>query len=413
MHNLNAFQVSFIIRKKKIDPEYGQIFARIRVNGRGTEFSIKHEVLLKQWCNKSASVNGSSFQAQTVNNAIDQIKARLHKAHMELVDENKFITANLVKSRYFGTDSASKTLVDLLNYHNNRKQNPLAEGTLKNYDTTEKYLLDFVEKKRKSSNVFLKEINYEFIIDFEMYLRNKSGLNNNGLMKHMERFKKLLNLAHYMEWIDKNPGFKFKLKFEKHEREFLNEEELELIYNTSFEKPNLEINKDIFLFACYTGFSYIDVFNLTADNIQLGIDGQKWIYTSRQKSKVPVKVPLLEIPLQILEKYSNHPKTLSTGKLLPVLTNQRTNTNLKKIAKLLKIEKDLTFHIARHTFATTVTLTNGVPIETVSKLLGHSRITTTQVYARVIDRKISEDMGSLRRILDSKKCNNKKVSFGD
>lgn len=410
MHNLNAFHVSFLVRKKKNDSGFGQVYARIRVNGRGTEFSIKHEIEINQWCNKSAAMKGASIQAQTVNNSIEQIKARLHKAHKELVDENKFVTANLVKSRYFGTDSANKTLIDLLNYHNNRDQNPLTEGTLKNYDTTQRYLLDFIERKRKSTNVFLKEINYEFIIDFETYLRKKSRLNNNGLMKHMERFKKLLNLAHYMEWIDKNPGVKYKLKFVKHDRAFLNEEELEKIKNASFVKPSLEINKDIFLFACYTGFSYIDVYNLTANNIHLGIDGQKWIYTSRQKSKIPVKVPLLEIAIKIIEKYNNHPNVQSSGKLFPTYSNQKTNSYLKKVAEILKIQKNLSFHVARHTFATTVTLSNGVPIETVSKLLGHTKIATTQIYARVIDKKIAEDMGDLSKKLSDKSTQKKEVN---
>jgi integrase/recombinase XerD len=410
MHNVNAFHVSFILRKNKKHPELGQLYCRITVNGKHAEFSIKHQISIKQWCNVSNSVRGSSSAAQIVNNSIERVRVDIYEAYKELNQEGKFINPGLIKARHFGQDSNNKTLRELLTYHNNRKNSILKEGTLKNYDTTEKYLLDFISKKRKSSDVYLKQIDYEFIIDFENYLRNKDKINNNGLMKHMERFKKLLNLAEYLEWIDKNPGHKFKLKFEKSEREFLTEEELQLLASNSFGKPCHQINKDIFVFACYTGLSYIDVYNLTSQNIQIGIDGQKWIYTKREKSNVPVKVPLLDEAKEIIDKYREHPKVQITGKLLPIYTNQKTNKYIQEVAQKLGIEKNLTFHIARHTFATTVTLCNGVPIETVSKLLGHTKIATTQIYARVVDKKISHDMGSLKKILEAKKEEMKKVN---
>lgn len=411
MHNVNAFHVSFILRKNKKHPELGQLYCRITVNGKHTEFSIKHQISTKQWCNVSNSVKGSSSAAQIVNNSIERVRVDIYEAYKELNQEGKFINPGLIKARYFGQDSNNKTLRELLTYHNSRKNSVLKEGTLKNYDTTEKYLLDFISKKRKSSDVYLKQIDYEFIIDFENYLRNKDKINNNGLMKHMERFKKLLNLAEYLEWIDKNPGHKFKLKFEKSEREYLTEEELHLLSCSSFEKSCHQINKDIFVFACYTGLSYIDVYNLTPHNIQIGIDGQKWIYTKREKSNVPVKVPLLDEAKEIIDKYIEHPKVQITGKLLPIYTNQKTNKYIQEVAEKLGIEKNLTFHIARHTFATTVTLCNGVPIETVSKLLGHTKIATTQIYARVVDRKIAEDMFSLRETLTSKKTEgNEKIA---
>src|SRR5690606_33066130 len=201
---------------------------------------------------------------------------------------------------YFGEDSKNKSMIDLLNYHNNEKNTNLKPGTLKNYFTTEKYILDFITNHRRSKDIYLKQINYEFIIDFESYLRKKSLLNNNGLMKHMERLKKLLNLAEYLEWIDKNPGHKYKLKFQKTEREFLTEEELQLVFESSCDTPHHQIIKDIFIFACYTGLSHIDAYNLTPENICIGIDGQEWIYTVREKSSVPVKVPLLPEAAHIL-----------------------------------------------------------------------------------------------------------------
>lgn len=226
-------------------------------------------------------------------------------------------------------------------------------------------------------------------------------------MKHFTRLKKLFNLAMNLDWIIRNPLTKFKVKFIPVERDILNEVELKKLKDADFSNQTHQINKDIFVFACYTGLAHIDVYNLTPDNICIGIDGQEWIYTKREKSNVPVKVPILPEAAKILAMYKDHPKVQITGKLLPVYSNQKSNFYLKEIATKLEINKHLTFHIARHTFATTVTLSNGVPIETVSKLLGHTKIATTQIYAKVIDRKISDDMANLKHILNSKSKSDK------
>ena len=218
-------------------------------------------------------------------------------------------------------------------------------------------------------------------------------------MKHMERFKKLMRLAEDLDWIEKNPTKRFKLRFDRVDMVYLNKAELEKIKNEELEKPVLTVNRDIFVFACYTGLAYADAKALKKNNLQIGVDGKKWIYTRRSKTNTPVRIPLLKGAERILQKYRTHPKINGTEKLLPVYSNQKTNQYLKEIAKKLKIRKQLSFHTARHTFATTVTLANGVPIETVSKLLGHTKLSTTQIYARVIDSKIASDIRKIRNIL--------------
>lgn len=215
-------------------------------------------------------------------------------------------------------------------------------------------------------------------------------------MKHIERFKKLCKLGVKLEWLEKDPSVNYQLHFNKVERGYLTEEELKVLETSTLERQTHKIARDIFMFSCYTGLAYCDVFALTKENIALGIDGNKWISTQREKTSTKVRIPLLDTALTIIEKYRNHPKCIQTGKLLPVYSNQKMNKYIKEVATKLEIEKNLTFHIARHTFATTVTLSNGVPIETVSKLLGHTKIATTQIYARVIERKVSEDMEILR-----------------
>lgn len=221
-------------------------------------------------------------------------------------------------------------------------------------------------------------------------------------MKHMERFKKLCKLGLRLEWIDKDPSVNFQLHFDKVERHYLTEAELLTLETAILERETHKIARDIFVFSCYTGLAYCDVYSLTHEHIVLGIDGNKWISTQREKTAAKVRVSLLDKALAIIERYRNHPKCEQTGKLLPVYSNQKMNQYIKEVVEKLELEKHLTFHIARHTFATTVTLSNGVPIETVSKLLGHTKIATTQIYARVIEKKVSEDMIKLRNNLNVK-----------
>ncbi len=206
----------------------------------------------------------------------------------------------------------------------------------------------------------------------------------------------MINMAIRNEWIERDPFAKFQARFIRNDREFLSQEELAAIEVKEFKILRLQWAKDLFVFSCYTGLAYCDVMGLTKENISIGIDGDYWIMTSRKKTNQPVRVPLLPKALELIEKYKSHPKALVMGTVFPVLSNQKLNAYLKEIADLCGITKNLTFHLARHTFATTVTLTNGVPIETVSKMLGHTSIRTTQIYAKVIEGKISEDMKKLK-----------------
>ena len=216
----------------------------------------------------------------------------------------------------------------------------------------------------------------------------------------------MMNMAISNEWLDKDPFVRFKFSLEKREREFLTLEELTSIENYTSEISRLDLVKDLFLFSCYTGLAYIDITQLTPDNIHLGIDRNNWINTKRQKTKISVRLPLLDVPKTILDKYRTDIRVISKNSAFPNISNQKVNSYLKEIADICRIKKNLTFHMARHTFATTVTLTNGVPIETVSKMLGHSKIATTQIYARVIESKVSDDMNKLRVLLDHKKEQN-------
>ena len=316
------------------------------------------------------------------------------------------ITAKAIKLRYFGEDEQRMTLMKAVEYHNQNSNDELRSGTLKNYFSTEKYLRQFLREKHKTDDIYFIQLNYRFIVNFENYIRTfkpkkrRRTCTNNGVMKHLSRLMKITNMAIRMEWLDKDPFKNYKLRFVKNERYYLTERELDLLEGTSFMTRGLQIVKDIFLFSCYTGLSYIDIKELNPNQILVGIDGNKWIHTQRIKTNEQLKIPLLPKAKKILEKYKN--EIVASDKLLPVYSNQKMNKILKEIAKACGIHKNITFHVARHTFATTVTLSNGVPIETVSKLLGHTKLTTTQIYARVLQKKVGEDMQNLMNLFEAK-----------
>ena len=407
MRSPDTFSVLLLPIFEKESKGKTPMYVRVTTNGKRCKFSLKRKFTTSLWNPKISRLRGSSAEARQINAYLDQVLIEINDAYRQLLKEKKLITPHDVKARYLGEDEIHKTLLQLSAYHNTNMKSVLKPGTLKNYFTTEKYLKKFLQLERKTEDINLEDLNYAFIIDFENFLRNNVAqlqsrpLTNNGLMKHLERLKKLLNLAQKLEWITRDPFVKFSLKFNKTERPYLSQNEVDTILNFDFEKNSLDRTRDIFIFACYTGLSYIDVKKLTKDNIVRGIDGSNWIYTSRTKTDQPVKIPILDTAQFIIEKYKE--EMAPEQRLLPVYSNQKINEYLKKIATKTKIQKDISFHCARHTFATTVTLSNGVPIETVSKLLGHGKLSTTQIYARVLENRISDDIGNLKNILYQQK----------
>lgn len=414
MQTSRTFSIHFWLNSAKKKNDSAPIYARITVDGKRAEISLKREVSVTYWDTQAKRVKKRIPEGVHLNAYLDQVYTDLLDCHKQLSSEFKLVTAQGIKARYLGEDEQNKTLLELVQYHNLNMKMVLKPGTLKNYFTTEKYIRKFLLTKKRTTDVFLNELSFSFIIDFENFLRSNKAqlqsrpLTNNGVMKHLERLKKMMNLALNLEWIDKNPFKRFKLKFKKYQSFFLSKYELEkLEHLNGLSKNHLRVTRDIFIFSCYTGLSYSDVKSLSEANIVRGIDGNYWIFAQRQKNDQSIKIPLLDKALLILEQYRAFSKNNTT--LLPVFSNQKINLYLKEISEIAKINKKLTFHSARHTFATTVTLSNNVPIETVSKLLGHSRLNTTQVYARVLEQKVSEDMMKLKDRLKDKKPSSSKI----
>lgn len=407
MRSTNTFGIHFVLRKSRGKNGKAAIYVRIVVNKTRSEIALKRLIDEDEWNNIKGMAKPKNLELKTLNSYLEETRGLLTSYYQEFIIKRELVTAEAVKNKYLGIEEQENTLDSLMEYHNLHMKEVLAYGTMKNYYTTVKYVKEFLIQQFKKSDLYLSELDYQFITQFEYFLRtyepvdHHKGMSNNGVMKHLERLRKMVRLGVKLGWLDKDPFEFFKLKMNKVERGFLTSEELSEIEKKEFLVERIQYVKDLFVFACYTGMAYIDVMQLTPDNIVKGSDGNQWIDTEREKTLISVKVPILPKAASIIEKYRDDPRAISKGTLFPVISNQKLNSYLKEVADLCGIKKHLTFHLARHTFATSVTLSNGVPIETVSKMLGHTTIRTTQIYAKVVEQKVSQDMANLRNRLEA------------
>ncbi len=381
------------------------IYTRITINGKRIELSTNRFVEISKWSTEAGKMKGTSEEARSINNHLDLLKVQIIDAQMELIHKKIPITSETLKSKILGVDERARMLVPIFQDHNNKIKELVgkeyAPGTLERYKTSLSHAIEFLQWKYNISNIDITKIDHAFITDYEFWLRSVRNCANNTAVKYIKNFSKIIKICLANNWIERNPFANYKSKVKEVERVYLSETEIQNIIEKDFKTERLSLVRDIFLFSCFTGLAYIDVKNLTKSHISFGIDGEKWIFTHRQKTESASKIPILPVTQMIIDKYENHQQCLNEDKLLPILSNQKMNAYLKEIAGVCEIEKELTFHIARHTFATTVTLTNGVPIESVSKMLGHKNLKTTQHYAKVLDKKVSEDMKILRDKMNS------------
>jgi len=376
------------------------IYTRITINGKRIELSSNRFVEISKWSTEAGKMKGNSEEARSINSHLDMLRIQIIDMQMELVHKKIPVTAETLKSKILGVDERARMLIPIFQDHNNKIKELVgkeyAPGTLERYKTSLSHTIEFLQWKYKISDIEINKIDHAFVTDYEFWLRSVRNCANNTAVKYIKNFSKIIKLCLANDWLDKNPFANYKSKVKEVERVYLSEEEIQSIINKDFKTERLSLVRDIFLFSCFTGLAYIDVKNLTKSHISIGIDGEKWIFTHRQKTETASKIPILPVTQMIIDKYLDHPKSNNEDRLLPIFTNQKMNAYLKEIAGVCEIEKELTFHIARHTFATTITLTNGVPIESVSKMLGHKNLRTTQHYAKVLDKKVGEDMKILR-----------------
>lgn len=409
-----TFSVLFYLKRAKANNKgLMPIFQRITINGKRFDNSTGYYIEPQKWSVEKGKVTGSSAEARLINEQLETLRYKITNVKNRILDNQTVITPELFRNIYFENNQHERTLIPIFQNHNNRVEALLgqeyAPGTLERYKTSLKHTQDFLQWKYNTSDIELEKIDHAFICDYEFYLRSVRKCANNSAVKYIKNFKKIIRQCMANGWISQDPFANYKSKIREVERVFLTEKELQTIAGKKFVGERLSIVRDLFLFSCFTGLAYIDLKNLTPEHISKGIDGELWIFTHRQKTESASKIPLLPIPKDIIKKYQNHPQCEIQQKLLPVPSNQKMNAYLKEIADVCQINKELTFHIARHTFATTVTLSNGVPIESVSKMLGHKNLRTTQHYAKVLDKKVSEDMDVLRRKFSKTAAQSKKA----
>lgn len=406
MERRDTFGVHFVMRRMPSGKNF--IYARIVINGTASELAVKQQIEEKDWNGRRGMAHTRTSTLQQLNSYLEEVRGKLFNHFQRLRLGDEVITPDMVKRAFLNQDKKTEdhSLLWLVNQHNSIMKTVLSKGTLKNYFTTERYLKAFMHQKKYNGDVLLRKLSSDFITGFDYFVRTTplkdyDRCTNNGAMKHMERLKKMVNWAVENGWLEKNPFDSFKLKFKYKEREFLVKKELETLITYQPATPMLGLVRDFFLFSCYTGLAYADLVALKPVNIIEGEDGSKWIRTSRAKTDTAVYVPLLKPALALLEVYLHADMPRKNGNIFPALTNQEVNRDLKIIAGVCGIQKYLTFHLARHTFATTVTLMNGVPIESISKMLGHTKLSTTMIYAKVSQGKVAMDMAMLQQKLDA------------
>ena len=397
----NTFSVLFYPRGNDVDKNgKSPIYLRITIDGKRSESSIKRKVLLSRWNTEGGKARGTTTDVRELNRYMDNIRNKIYRIHEKLSESDSIINAEIIKNIYLGKEQKYKMLLEIFQTHNDQVEkligNGFALGTAERYRTAKKHTEDYINLEYNLNDIPVKDVDHKFISGFEYYLKTERKCAHNTAIKYITNFKKIIRIAYANDWIRKDPFFNWKSRLKIVDREFLTEEEIQKMVDKKLHVLRLNHVKDIFIFCCFTGLAYSDVKKLSKDDIVIGIDGERWIKIKRTKTDTRSSIPILPTAEAIIEKYANQSDISNGGRLLPVLSNQKMNAYLKEIADLCEINKNLTFHLARHTFATTVTLTNGVPIESVSKMLGHKSLKTTQHYAKILDRKVSDDMKVLR-----------------
>lgn len=393
----STFNVYFFAKKdkQKANGNY-PIFVRITVDSVASRFNSKIDVPPTAWNAIAERAVGRSAEILKANRLLDDIKASLNTIYHDMQRRDNYVTAEKVKNEFLGHSESHDTILNLFEKHNDDVKQLIGisktPATYQKYEVTRRHLAAFIQRKYNLSDISIKEITPMFITDFELYLRTACKCGANTTAKFMQFFKRIIIIARNNGMIVGDPFANYKIRLERVDRGYLSEEELKIIMKKKLASERLTQVRDLFMFSSFYGLAYSDMAALTQDNIRTSFDGKLWIITKRKKTNTPVNVPLLDIPKMILKKYEGK---LPNGKILPVISNQKLNAYLKEIADVCGIKKNLTFHLARHTFSTTVTLAKGVPIETVSKMLGHTNIETTQIYARITNSKIGNDMEGL------------------
>jgi site-specific recombinase XerD len=408
MQKLDLMNVKFIVRKNRETGGLVPIQMQITLEGVRLFFSTGQKIELDYWDVRSGRAVGKSQKIKVINEYLDKMRVDAYKAFNEMKSLGKDVTPEDLRSKLSGKDEIKlKKLLEVCDIFNSNAEKligiEIGKITWGRYHAFRNRIADFIKLKYKTDDIYLNQLKYSFMVEYEFYIKTEVKIQQNTMSKYLKYVKRIMDFALNNEWVEKNVFQGYKCPVKEAKREYLTAAELDRIMTKEFTIDRLIEVRDIFVFCCHTGYAYKDAAMLTPEHIGTGINGKKWIYTSRQKTENVANVPLLDIALDILEKYQDHPACVKANKLLPMKSNQKLNSYLKEIADICEIKKPLTTHIARHTFATTVLLANGVSMEATSKMLGHSSIKTTQIYGKIVESRVGDEMDMLSDKLAAKK----------
>ncbi|MCP9750535.1 site-specific integrase [Ferruginibacter sp. HRS2-29] len=385
------------------------LYLRITSNGKKVEIASGYYLNDAEWDAQRKQAKGKSENSKLVNNYIAITTTKILQIQNEFsLSNNSSLTANVIKQRLLGVPTQKKNLLEVFEYHNAQIKKQVGKGkalgTLNHYEVSKGKIIKFLKHCYNATDIALDEISHKFLTDFESFLKLQDGLSSNSAMKKLTHLKTVIKLAIANEWTTKNPFGNFKCTYKNPTRDVLTKEELQLLGSKVFLTDRLTYVRDIFLFCCYTGLRYSDVGKLTPSNIYIGEDGKRWLTVDTTKTNERCNIPLFEQAERLIEKYKDNKECLYKGVLFPIRSNQKMNEFLKEIATLTGINKNLHFHLSRHTFATTIMLANGFSIESVGKMLGQKNIRTTQIYAKMTDGRISTEMALNRSKIEVFAC---------
>lgn len=403
----NSFKVSFFIKKNQLLKNGdAAVSLRITVNGQREELRTKKSINPSIWNQAKECSRARDKVSRDLNEYIQNTRMKLINIYQELEENGKAISATIIKNKFFGMgEEDRKTLITFFNEHNDKCRQLIGidyvDITVRRYECCARYLKELIQKKYGEDDLLLREVKGELVREFEFFMKTEKGCQQNTVIRYMKCFKKVINLAIANEYIARNPFAGIKFHEVPVNKEFLTLEELNRLSEKEFEIYRLELVRDVFLFCCFTGLAFIDVYNLRKEHLVTDNNGNLWIRKTREKTNNMCNIPLLNVPKQILDKYADHPVCLDKGVMLPVMCNQKMNSYLKEIADMCGIKKNLTTHTARHTAASVVFLANNVSLSNVAKMLGHSNTRMTQHYAKVLDSSILKDMQNVEMLLSA------------
>jgi len=393
-----TFKILFFVQKTRVAKNgEAPVLLRVTVNGQRAVTSINLKVEPANWSAVAGKSIGNTRKDDELNARLDTIRLRVMQIHRKMELDHEHITAQKVIDKYFGRDKKPAImLLDIFREHNEKCRklsgNGMAPGTVERYETSYKHTAAFIELTYGKKDVPVADVNHKFVTDYEFYLKTERRCSHNSTIKYLKNFGKIVRIALANGYITKNPFASIKFRMDEVERDFLEDHEIKAIMEKSIAIERLAQVRDAFVFCCFTGLAFSDMKGLKPEHIVRDNNGALWIRKKRQKTKNMCNIPLLDPAKEILDRYREHPECIIKGTLLPSLCNQKMNAYLKELAAICLINKEISTHVARHSFATSVALANGVSIENVAKMLGHSDTKMTRHYARVLDKSIMRDM---------------------